>query len=78
VTAPQFTTVLQRSRAPRIGPGRPRSRPDRVLADKAEKLWPEFWRPTGRRRIDARDRRSLFVPNVDAIQDDVPLRVLDS
>jgi transposase len=33
--SPQFTTVLGRIRVPRIGGGRPRSRPDRVLADKA-------------------------------------------
>ena len=33
--SPQFTTVLQRIRVPRLGVGRPRCRPDRVLADKA-------------------------------------------
>jgi transposase len=34
--SPQFTAVLGRIRVPRrTGPGRPRSRPDRVLADKA-------------------------------------------
>jgi transposase len=34
--SPQFTTVLGRIRVPRRrGPGRPRTRPDRVLADKA-------------------------------------------
>jgi transposase len=34
--SPQFTTVLQRIRVPRrSGPGRPRTRPDRVLGDKA-------------------------------------------
>jgi transposase len=33
--SPQFTTVLQRIRVPRTGAGRPRTRPDRVLADKA-------------------------------------------
>ena len=33
--SPQFTTVLQRIRVPRAGVGRPRCRPDRVLADKA-------------------------------------------
>jgi transposase len=34
--SPQFTTVLGRIRVPRrSGPGRPRTRPDRVLADKA-------------------------------------------
>ena len=34
--SPQFTTVLGRIRVPqRSGPGRPRSRPTRVLADKA-------------------------------------------
>ncbi len=34
--SPQFVPVLQRIRVPRrSGPGRPRTRPDRVLADKA-------------------------------------------
>ena len=33
--SPQFTTVLDRIRVPRLGAGRPRTRPDRVLADKA-------------------------------------------
>jgi transposase len=33
--SPQFTTVLDQIRVPRLGPGRPRTRPDRVLADKA-------------------------------------------
>jgi transposase len=33
--SPQFTTVLDQIRVPRRGPGRPRTRPDRVLADKA-------------------------------------------
>jgi transposase len=33
--SPQFITVLRRIRVPRLGPGRPRCRPDRVLADKA-------------------------------------------
>jgi len=33
--SPQFVPVLQRIRVPRPGRGRPRSRPDRVLADKA-------------------------------------------
>ena len=34
--SPQFTVVLGRIRVPRrSGPGRPRSRPDRVLADRA-------------------------------------------
>jgi transposase len=33
--SPQFTTVLQAISVPRIGPGRPRCKPDRVLADKA-------------------------------------------
>jgi transposase len=33
--SPQFTTVLGRIRVPRPGGGRPRTRPDRVLADKA-------------------------------------------
>src|SRR3954463_7391769 len=32
---PQFVRVLARVRVPRPGPGRPRNRPDRVLADKA-------------------------------------------
>jgi transposase len=33
--SPQFTRVLARIRVPRAGDGRPRTRPDRVLADKA-------------------------------------------
>ncbi|SNR99952.1 IS5 family transposase [Actinomadura mexicana] len=33
--SPQFTAVLERVRVARLGPGRPRNRPDRVLADKA-------------------------------------------
>jgi transposase len=33
--SPQFQAVLDGIRVPRLGPGRPRSRPDRVLADKA-------------------------------------------
>ena len=33
--SPQFQAVLGRIAVPRPGPGRPRTRPDRVLADKA-------------------------------------------
>jgi len=33
--SPHFAAVLERIRVPRTGPGRPRTRPDRVLADKA-------------------------------------------
>ncbi|WP_435053495.1 IS5 family transposase [Kitasatospora phosalacinea] len=33
--SPQFQVVLDRIRVPRLGPGRPRTRPDRVRADKA-------------------------------------------
>jgi len=33
--SPQFQVVLGRIRVPRLGPGRPRARPDRVLGDKA-------------------------------------------
>ena len=33
--SPQFAAVLERIRVPRRGPGRPHTRPDRVLADKA-------------------------------------------
>jgi transposase len=33
--SPQFQAVLERIAVPRLGPGRPRTRPDRVLADKA-------------------------------------------
>ena len=33
--SPQFTRVLARIRVPRMDGGRPRTRPDRVLADKA-------------------------------------------
>ena len=33
--SPKFAAVLGGVRVPRLGPGRPRTRPDRVLADKA-------------------------------------------
>lgn len=33
--SPQFATVLERIRVPRPGGGRPRTRPDRVIADRA-------------------------------------------
>ena len=33
--SPQFAAVIEAIRVPRPGPGRPRTRPDRVLADKA-------------------------------------------
>lgn len=33
--SPQFQVVLERIRVPRPGPGRPRTRPDKVRADKA-------------------------------------------
>ena len=33
--SPQFQAVHEQIRVPRLGPGRPCSRPDRVLADKA-------------------------------------------
>jgi transposase len=33
--SPQFAAVLGAIRVPRLGPGRPRTRPERVLADKA-------------------------------------------
>jgi transposase len=33
--SPQFQPVLERIRVPRTGPGRPRTKPDRVRADKA-------------------------------------------
>ncbi|GIH67746.1 IS5 family transposase [Microbispora siamensis] len=33
--SPQFTAVIGGIRVPRLGAGRPRTRPDRVLADKA-------------------------------------------
>lgn len=33
--SPQFQPVLEQIRVPRAGQGRPRTRPDRVLADKA-------------------------------------------
>jgi transposase len=33
--SPQFSAVLDQIRVPRPGPGRPRTRPDRVMADKA-------------------------------------------
>jgi transposase len=37
--SPQFEPVLKKVRVPRIGPGRPRTRPDRVRADKAYASW---------------------------------------
>jgi transposase len=33
--SPQFQAVIERIAVSRVGPGRPRTRPDRVLADKA-------------------------------------------
>lgn len=33
--SPQFQAVLEGIRVPRLGPGRPRTRPDRALGDKA-------------------------------------------
>ncbi|WP_455713502.1 transposase [Streptosporangium canum] len=33
--SPQFQMVLERIRVPRLGPSRPRTRPDKVRADKA-------------------------------------------
>ncbi|WP_406003201.1 transposase [Streptomyces sp. NBC_00829] len=33
--SPRFEPVLNKVRVPRLGPGRPRTRPDRVRADKA-------------------------------------------
>jgi hypothetical protein len=33
--SPQFAAVLERIRVPRLDAGRPRTRPDRVLGDKA-------------------------------------------
>ncbi|MDH6580522.1 transposase [Kitasatospora sp. MAP5-34] len=33
--SPQFQVVLDRIRVPRLGPGRPRTRPDKVRADRA-------------------------------------------
>ena len=56
--SPQFGAVLHGIRVPRLGPGRPRTRPDRVLADKAYSCratgrccaaaasGPPFWRRT--------------------------------
>ena len=43
--SPMMIPVLEAVRVPRLGPGRPRTRPDRVLADKAyssraNRLWP--------------------------------------
>ncbi|WP_372458740.1 IS5 family transposase [Streptomyces olivaceus] len=37
--SPQFDPVLTKVRVPRIGPGRPRTRPNRVRADKAYASW---------------------------------------
>jgi hypothetical protein len=36
--APQFEAVMAGIRVPRLGPGRPRTRPDRVRADKTSDL----------------------------------------
>ncbi|WP_329241782.1 hypothetical protein OG223_02825 [Streptomyces sp. NBC_01478] len=36
--SPQFEPVLEAIRAPRLGVGRPRKRPDRVRADRHDKL----------------------------------------
>ncbi len=33
--SPQFEAILERVRVPRLGPGQPRGRPDRVRADRA-------------------------------------------
>jgi len=33
----QFTTVMEAIRVPRIGPGRPRTRPSRVIGDKGSR-----------------------------------------
>ncbi|GAA3549943.1 hypothetical protein GCM10022295_35020 [Streptomyces osmaniensis] len=47
--SPQFEPVLEKVRVPRIGQGRPRTRPDRVRADRAyasrKKLGSEGGRP---------------------------------
>ncbi|MDQ0940152.1 transposase [Streptomyces sp. V1I1] len=37
--SPQFTAVLEAIRVPCDGPGRPRTRPDRVRGDKAYSSW---------------------------------------
>jgi len=44
--SPQFTAVLERVRVPRLGPGRPRTGPDRVLADRAYAFEPEHYPST--------------------------------
>ncbi len=38
--SPQFEPVLEKVRVPRIGPGRPRVRPDRVRADRSPAVGP--------------------------------------
>ena len=61
---PQFIQVLDRVRVPRPGPGRPRKRPDRVLADKAY--------------LSRANRSSASVEDPDSIgQARVPLHLLE-
>jgi transposase len=53
--SPQFAAVLSRIRVPRVGPGRPRTTPDRVLADKA-------YSSKANRRLLARRGISAVIP----------------
>lgn len=53
--SPQFAPTLSRIRVPRTGPGRPRTTPDRVLADKA-------YSSRANRRYLARRRIKAVIP----------------
>lgn len=53
--SPQFEAVIERIRVPRPGAGRPRTRPDRVLADKA-------YSPKGNRAYLRRRRIKATIP----------------
>ncbi|WP_328908031.1 IS5 family transposase [Streptomyces sp. NBC_00234] len=55
--SPQFEPVLEKVRVPRIGPGRPRVRPDRVRADKARNRQKRGYRGGRPPRFDPVDYR---------------------
>ncbi|MFE9952827.1 transposase [Streptomyces sp. NPDC005531] len=54
--SPQFEPVLEKVRVPRIGPGRPRVRPNRVRADKA---YASRGRPPRFDPVDYRERHAV-------------------
>jgi hypothetical protein len=63
--SPQFTVVLERIRVPRLGVGRPRTCPVRVLADKAyssraNRLQSRVLQGASRRRV--RDQQAQAKP----------------